>query len=761
MPKVKDGKPYQKGYNEDDIEKALVAIQGGLSKKAAAKLYRIPRPTLIFRLSNKFKKKEPGPSPVLTHDEEATLVKWIINNHMRGFPRRKEDIQASVKEFLDKNPRENPFRNNMPGDGWFKAFLKRHPCITQRTSEAVTSASANVGETDIRKWFSNISSYLKEQGYFEILEDSTRIFNGDETCFMLCPKGNKVLAPKGVRNVYETDCGQAKASLTVMFTFCANGDITPPMIIYPNKRRNPEITRSLPDDWGYGLSENGWMKAECFYEYVANILHPHLKKKGTKFPIIFFVDGHATHLTYELSQLCTDLGIILISLYPNSTRILQPADVAAFKPLKNAWKKGVLEWRRSNPTEALTKEKFAPILKIVVDTSISKSTIINGFRSCGLYPFNENAIDYTKCLGKSTIHDEKNRAQFPDNEEPRNKVLNLSSFQRIVGSDIVEDLKKNDTEKSEYFLSLRKLWQELSGTEHAESKKREDNSEIDTNVHILSHVLETNQNTTVLSEGEIEVNNDYLSFDITNLPITIEEEEQEKENSINKQVSDLHPAMSLITFNEESEIAVLDFVNSQLPTCLNQEGNSKEDEQINQNDLSVITTPSISETLYWPHIPERKGKFNSERMPFVITSAKWKELKNKKLTEKKEKEEAAMERKRKRLENKQEKKTSNSASTKTKRKCNNKPFSLQQSENLTNIISPEITPEITAWEENVIVYTGLCFCCVKNVDNNNPAIKCTTCQRKYHKKCLLKICPPSKLFMCTTCKKTKKGGDVM
>lgn len=76
----------------------------------------------------------------------------------------------------------------MPGDGWFKAFLRRHPVLSQRASEAVTSASANVSERDIRSWFKNIEDYLKIEGYLDIFKDSSRVFNGDETCFMLCPK---------------------------------------------------------------------------------------------------------------------------------------------------------------------------------------------------------------------------------------------------------------------------------------------------------------------------------------------------------------------------------------------------------------------------------------------------------------------------------------------------------------------------------------------------------------------------------------------
>lgn len=113
------------------------------------------------------------------------------------------------------------------------------------------------------------------------------------------------------------------------------------------------------------------------------------------------VDGHKTHLTYQLSELCSELKIILIALYPNSTRIIQPADVSAFFPLKCGWKSAVLERRRAHPSQALTKEFFAAILEKVVKTQIKAETLQKGFRACGLYPWDSNAIDYSTCLGDS------------------------------------------------------------------------------------------------------------------------------------------------------------------------------------------------------------------------------------------------------------------------------------------------------------------------------------------------------------------------
>jgi len=160
MPKVKSAKTYYKRYSDADLEKALECIQ--LGKREAARKFRIPRATLQFRLSNDFVKSRPGPQTVLSSQEEGQLVKWIMESSRKGFPKRKEDILKSVSLFLKKTPRPNCFAENTPGEGWYKLFLKRHPELAVRTSEAVTSASLAMSEIQIQNWFRQVEEYLSK-----------------------------------------------------------------------------------------------------------------------------------------------------------------------------------------------------------------------------------------------------------------------------------------------------------------------------------------------------------------------------------------------------------------------------------------------------------------------------------------------------------------------------------------------------------------------------------------------------------------------
>lgn len=115
----------------------------------------------------------------------------------------------------------------------------------------------------------------------------------------------------------------------------------------------------------------------------------------------------------QLSTFCTENNIIPISLYPNSTYILQTLDVAAFHPLKVEWRKSVIDWRMYNQGIKIIREQFAPLLKKTIyrmEENLRQS-IKSGFKTCGLVPFNANNIKFNKFFKDSTTnHSLSNKA---------------------------------------------------------------------------------------------------------------------------------------------------------------------------------------------------------------------------------------------------------------------------------------------------------------------------------------------------------------
>lgn len=98
--------------------------------------------------------------------------------------------------------------------------------------------------------------------------DKCRIFNCDESAFFLCPKGERVLVKRGEKAVYNFIENDDKECLTVLLMTNANGQLPPPMIMFFYQRIPYSISQSIPDGWGIGKSDNGWIIAETFFKYM-------------------------------------------------------------------------------------------------------------------------------------------------------------------------------------------------------------------------------------------------------------------------------------------------------------------------------------------------------------------------------------------------------------------------------------------------------------------------------------------------------------
>lgn len=393
-------------YKQEELTAALQeAREGKESIRRTAAKYGIPHSTLLNKLKNKVPlERKMGPSTYLTEGEENLLVSWIFACAKKGFPIKRSTLCDTVKDILsdDTTGRKTPFVDNRPGRKWFESFLKRHQDVSERHAESINLARAAVTEEKIKSWFNELSQYLKEENALDILDDSTRLYNADETGFHTCPKTGKVLGPMSYENFYEIKTGNEKEALTVMAAFSAAGVTVPPMIVYPLQKISREISANLNETWGIGRSKRGWMTGALYFEYIANIFLPWLKENNIQFPVLLLVDGHRSHVTFKVSQFCKVNGILQFALYPNATHILQPADVSVFRPLKAGWSNAVYEWKQKSGNKIVSKVTFGVLLEDVFKEKATPETIQNGFRKCGLFPFNPEAVDYRRCMSDIT-----------------------------------------------------------------------------------------------------------------------------------------------------------------------------------------------------------------------------------------------------------------------------------------------------------------------------------------------------------------------
>jgi hypothetical protein len=139
------------------------------------------------------------------------------------------------------------------------------------------------------------------------------------------------------------------------------------------------------------------MQADLMVEYMKWFK----KSLGHNDVVIVFLDRHKTHMTLELGKFCSENGIVLVALYPNSTRIIQPLDVGLFGGIKTKFKAEVDLWTREHPGESFDIADLAPTIKKVNDSVATPEAIRKSFERCGIYPWDEDKIDYGRCLGRS------------------------------------------------------------------------------------------------------------------------------------------------------------------------------------------------------------------------------------------------------------------------------------------------------------------------------------------------------------------------
>ena len=168
----------------------------------------------------------------------------------------------------------------------------------------------------------------------------------------------------------------------------------PPYIVYKG------TDNSMPCSWllngpkgaGYATTKNGWMDAERFEAYIP-WLNDQLTNLEIKKPVIMFLDGYSSHLTYKCVRTAKEMDIILVKLPPNSTHLLQVLDVSVFKPAKTNWTKIVKSWFRQTRFQTVSKSVFPTLLNKLFDTLVEKPDyLINGFRATGIWPLNKELV---------------------------------------------------------------------------------------------------------------------------------------------------------------------------------------------------------------------------------------------------------------------------------------------------------------------------------------------------------------------------------
>lgn len=372
-------------YSNDKLAECLKMIRTKqLTQRQAEKEYNIPRSTIKNKLKG-FYPGKPGGRTIFTEEEEEAFVAHIMALSEYGFPLTEMDLKFVIKDYLTAQGREvKKFKNNVPGQEWLRCFFHRHKELSRRMANNIKKVRAQVSEEIINNFIENLATELQDI-------PPENIYNYDETNLTDDPGKKKVICRRGSKYP-ESIINSSKLSYSVMFCGNAAGETIPPYIIYKSEHLWTTWTENGPHAAKYNRTKSGWMDSVTFEDWFIRHLLPILKQKAGKKIVIG--DNLASHINPKVLEECQRHDIGFICLPANSTHILQPLDVAYFRPLKMKWRQVLLSWKHSQIGRRLSttpKDQFPALLKKALDSLIAtRENVIAGFRKSGIMPTNKD-----------------------------------------------------------------------------------------------------------------------------------------------------------------------------------------------------------------------------------------------------------------------------------------------------------------------------------------------------------------------------------
>ena len=135
--------------------------------------------------------------------------------------------------------------------------------------------------------------------------------------------------------------------------------------------------------------ENGWVNGRIGERWFKDVF---LKECVSERPQILILDGHSSHESLALIQEGIREDIAILSLPPHTTHYLRPLDRCVFSPFNKQYDRACSEFLQENILHKVDKWTFPTLFKRAWMAGLSTENIKSGFRACGMYPLNINAI---------------------------------------------------------------------------------------------------------------------------------------------------------------------------------------------------------------------------------------------------------------------------------------------------------------------------------------------------------------------------------
>jgi len=185
-----------------------------------------------------------------------------------------------------------------------------------------------------------------------------------------------------------------------MAAVSADGSTTAPLIIQQGVRHLAAFLEGWPEA-KLAMDDAGYMTQEIFFAW-AKWWEELTRPADPAQPRTLFLDNHYSHLGLDALLYLREHNVRVVGLHPHTTHLLCALDCGIFLSFKSQLAKSIVAWQATNK-RTIDRYTISGCMKQAwgITTTISVNSVtqertsipITAFKTVGLVPFNEHAVD--------------------------------------------------------------------------------------------------------------------------------------------------------------------------------------------------------------------------------------------------------------------------------------------------------------------------------------------------------------------------------
>lgn len=331
----------------------------GASVYSTARMFKVPESTLRDRVNNKVHiDSKVGPNPVLSADEEATLMAHLVELASLGYGFTQKEIKCQASyyaiELGKRAAGSNPFSCQ-----WYLSFVGRFSekdCL--KSYVPLKQISLCKTKECTVNYYNKLNEIVKE---YNLGDTPENIYIMDEVDIDV-PEGKKC-------NI-----------VTVIGAGNAAGQKIPPYFVL--------VTGLTEED--HDLKRISQLITQGMKNYLENHFIKHVQRKRDNDYVIVLYDAHRMLLSVELVQWAKRNNILLFVMPPHTSHIVKESAEGVFQKVKSKYDENygeVTPYKHLSSTTGVVA-----LVKQIYETVVTEAALKRSFSRSGIFPLQDSKV---------------------------------------------------------------------------------------------------------------------------------------------------------------------------------------------------------------------------------------------------------------------------------------------------------------------------------------------------------------------------------